>query len=264
MFRDSGILLGMSPSSPRKRRWPRVLAILVGVLLLSLGLVGLAAHHAPTVTTPGADADALAREMVQAVGGDAWARTGAVHWRMFGHEYLWDRPRGFVRVDWGKTRVLLDVNKQSGRVFSDGKELASGPEHDKAIKRAYAFFINDMFWLNPVVKAFDDGTSRARGELDGKRALLISYASGGLTPGDRYLWILDGNARPERWRLWVSVLPVGGVESTWEGWTQLATGAWVATRHRMLGLDAVVAKEVRGAGTLQELEPGPDAFAGLQ
>jgi hypothetical protein len=253
----------MSPSSPRKRRWPRVLAILVGVLLLALGLVAVAAHHAPTVTTPGPDAEALAHEMVQAVGGDAWARTGAVAWRMFGHAYLWDRPRGLARVEWGGTRVLLDVNKQAGRVYVDGKELAEGPQHDKLIKRAYAFFINDMFWLNPVVKAFDDGTSRARGEVDGKRALLVSYASGGLTPGDRYLWILDGNARPERWRLWVSVLPISGAEATWEGWTQLATGAWVATQHRILGLDVVQVKDARAAATLAELAPGPDPFAAL-
>jgi hypothetical protein len=253
----------MSPSSPRKRRWPRVLGILVGLLIVTLGLLGVAAHHAPTATTPGPEAESLAKEMVQAVGGDAWARTGAVHWRMFGHEYLWDRPRGLARVDWGKTRVLLDVNKQAGRAYSDGQEISDGARRDKLVKRAYAFFINDMFWLNPVVKAFDDGTTRAKGELDGKRALLVSYASGGLTPGDRYLWILDGNARPERWRLWVSVLPVGGVESTWEGWTQLPTGAWVATRHRMLGLDAVVVKELRAAATLGELETGPDPFAAL-
>jgi hypothetical protein len=253
----------MSPTSPRKRRWPRVLALLVALFVAALVFIGVTAHHAPTVTTPGPEAEALAREMVQAVGGDAWERTGAVTWRMFGHAYLWDRPRGLVRVEWGKTRVLLDVNKQSGRAFSDGNEISDGPERDKLIKRAYAFFINDMFWLNPVVKAFDDGTTRARGEVDGKRALLVSYASGGLTPGDRYLWILDGNGRPERWRLWVHVLPIGGAEATWEDWTQLATGAWVATRHRFLGLDAIQVKDVRAAATLAELAPGPDPFAAL-
>jgi hypothetical protein len=176
---------------------------------------------------------------------------------------LWDKPRGLARVTWGKNRVLLDVNQQRGIVFSKGKQLPDGAEHDKLVRRAYAFFINDMFWLNPVVKAFDDGTSRARGEVDGKRALLVSYASGGLTPGDRYLWILDGNGRPERWRLWVHVLPVGGAEATWEGWTQLATGAWVSTEHRFFGIGAIRIKDARAAATLQDLEPGPDPFAQL-
>jgi hypothetical protein len=253
----------MSPSSSRKRRWLR---LLVGVALapvIAVIAIAIAAHHAATPTTPGPDADALAREMVQSVCGDAWERTGAVRWRLFGHDYLWDRGRGLVRVDWGKTRVLLDVNKQTGQVLSDGNKLPDGAERDKLLKRAYAFFINDMFWLNPVVKAFDDGTTRARGEVKGKRALLISYASGGLTPGDRYLWILDGNGRPERWRLWVSVLPIGGAEATWEGWTQLATGAWVSTRHSFLGMAAVQVKELRGAATLAELEPGADPFAAL-
>jgi hypothetical protein len=253
----------MSPSPSRKRRWPRVLAFVVGLFVAALALVGIAARHAPTVTTPGPDAEALGREMVQAVGGDAWARTGAVQWRLFGHGYLWDRSRGLVRVEWGQTRVLLDVNKQSGRAFGDGQEISDEARRARLIKRAYAFFINDMFWLNPVVKAFDDGTTRARGEVGGRRALLVSYASGGLTPGDRYLWILDDNARPERWRLWVSVLPIGGVEATWEGWTQVATGAWVATRHRVLGIDVVQVKDLRAAATLAELAPGPDPFATL-
>lgn len=254
----------MSQSSPIKRkRWPRVLAGIVVALVVAIAALVLATRHAPTPTTPGPDAEALAHDMIRAVDGDAWARTGAVHWTMFGHEYLWDRNRNLARVEWGKKRVLLDVNKQSGRAWNDGAEITDGKEREAVIKRAYAFFINDMFWLNPVVKAFDDGTSRARGEVDGKRALLVSYASGGLTPGDRYLWILDENGRPERWRLWVHVLPIPGIESTWEGWTRLSTGAWVSTQHRILGLNAIVAHDVTAAATLAELAPGPDPFAPL-
>jgi hypothetical protein len=243
------------------RGWRRVLAAVSAVFVLMLIVFTIAARHAPTLTTPGPEAEALAREMVQAVGGDAWERTGAVAWRLFGHDYLWDRGRGLTRVEWGNTRVLLDIGKQTGRVYRDGQELSDAAERDKLVKRAYAFFINDMFWLNPVVKAFDDGTTRARGQADGKRALLVSYSSGGLTPGDRYLWILDENARPERWRLWVHVLPIGGAEATWEGWTQLATGAWVATRHQFLGLASVQVHDLRGAATLAELTPGADPFA---
>jgi hypothetical protein len=62
--------------------------------------------------------------------------------------------------------------------------------------------------------------------------------------------------------MWVSVLPVKGVESTWDGWTQLGTGAWVATRHQLTGTGiALEVTEVAGAATLTELVPGPDPFA---
>jgi hypothetical protein len=250
----------MSSPKPR-RRWLRILGGIVVVFVLAIAAISVALHHAPTPTTPGPDAEALAHEMVRAVDGDAWARTGAVHWRMLGHEYLWDKNRNLARVEWRGKRVLLDVAKRSGRAFVDGKEV-DGAARDKLVERAYAFFINDSFWLNPVVKAFDDGTARARGSIDGKRALLVSYSSGGLTPGDRYLWILDDNGRPERWRLWVKVLPIGGLEVTWDGWQQLSTGAWVATRHRALGLDGLKLADVRGAATLAELEP-QDPFAPL-
>ncbi len=152
---------------------------------------------------------------------------------------MWDRQRGLARVEWRGNRVLFDVNSKKGRVWSKEAELGDGPAKQKLLDAAYAYWINDSFWLNPVVKAFDDGTARARGTVDGKRALLVSYASGGLTPGDKYLWILDDNARPVAWRIWVKIIKIGGPQFTWEGWTQLPTGAWVATSHRALGIDVV-------------------------
>jgi hypothetical protein len=251
----------MAQPPRRKRRWPRVVGVVVGLFAVGVIALLVAAHHPPLATTPGPDAEALAHDMVRAVGGETWDRTGAVHWRLFNHDHLWDRARGLARVEWGKTRVLLDINKRSGHAFVDGKEV-DGAERDQLVQRAYAYFVNDMFWLNPVVKAFDDGTTRGKGELDGKRALSVAYASGGVTPGDRYVWILDANARPERWRMWVHVLPVGGVEASFEGWQQLPTGAWVATRHRIFGIDAVTVKELRAAATLAELEPA-DPFTAM-
>src|SRR6185503_15420250 len=228
-------------------RMKRILKILGGVIAVLAALVIallIAVHHRPTPTTTGPDADALARTMLKSVDADAWARTGAVRWRFFNHQHLWDRTRGFERVRWGKHEVLLDLATREGRTREGGREITERSEHARLLEEAYAYFINDMFWLNPVVKAFDPGTSRAIGRLDGKRVLLVSYASGGLTPGDRYLWILDDHGRPERWRLWVKILKVGGVEITWQGWTKLATGAWVSTEHRLLGLDLIRVRDV--------------------
>jgi hypothetical protein len=49
---------------------------------------------------------------------------------------------------------------------------------------------------------------------DNQEALMITYASGGSTPGDSYVWFVDQNYMPKAWRMWVSIIPV--VETTWE------------------------------------------------
>ncbi len=244
------------------RRALRLLGVILAVLVVAVVALGALLRHPPTPTTGGPDAEALAHEMVRAVDGDAWARTGAVRWRVQGRAHLWDRQRGLARVEWRGNRVLLDTATKRGRAWRNGAELADGADKDKLLERAYALWINDSFWLNPVVKAFDDGTSRSRGLVDGNRALLVAYASGGITPGDKYLWILGDDTRPVAWRVWVKILPIGGLEFSWEGWTRLRTGAWVATSHKALGLDAVHLVDVAGAATLHELEPD-DPFAAI-
>jgi hypothetical protein len=242
------------------RRALRVIGVILVVLAVGFGVLVLALRHAPTPTTPGMEAEALAREMVRAVDGDAWNRTGAVRWQVQRRKHLWDRQRSLARVEWRGNRVLLDVNSQKGRAWRHDVEVADGPDKDKLLHSAYALWINDSFWLNPVVKAFDEGTTRSRGTVDGKRALLVAYASGGLTPGDKYLWILDDQARPVAWRLWVKIIFVGGLQITWGGWTKLATGAWVATSHKILGIDAVHLTDLAAGATLHDIEPD-DPFA---
>jgi hypothetical protein len=244
------------------RRAVRVVSVIFLVLIVALLLLWAVLRHAPTVTTAGAEAEALAHDMVRAVDGDAWNRTGIVRWRVQWRHHLWDRQRSLARVEWRGNRVLFDVNSKKGRVWSKEAELGDGPAKQKLLDAAYAYWINDSFWLNPVVKAFDDGTSRARGTVDGKRALLVSYASGGLTPGDKYLWILDDNARPVAWRIWVKIIKIGGPQFTWEGWTQLPTGAWVATSHKVLGIDVVPLRDLAAGATWHDLE-ATDPFAAI-
>jgi hypothetical protein len=97
---------------------------------------------------------------------------------------------------------------------------------------------------------------------DGTRGLLVSYASGGVTPGDAYLWIVGDDGLPRAWKMWVTVIPIGGVQASWERWITLSTGARVATRHAM-GPITLELTDVEGASTLGELEPGDDPFAAL-
>lgn len=232
----------------------------------------------------GARADELARSIEKAIDKDAWARTGAVKWTFRGkNRHLWDRQRNLDRVIWDDVYVLCDLSNRTGVAFKQRKRVTGAAER-KLVEKAYAGWINDSFWLNPLVKLFDDGVTRSviektPGQNPGAPALLITYGGGGLTPGDSYLWLLPdqpegvGGAgaavpsellRPRAWRMWVSIIPIKGLENSWDGWTRLATGAWVATHHQFTGTSLKLdLTDVAGAATLKELVPGPDPFAPL-
>jgi hypothetical protein len=236
------------------------LALVLGVALLGGALL---LRHGRPAGVAGPAADELARALERSVDRAAWDRTLAVRFSLGGrYQHLWDRRRGLARVHRDDTEVLLDLGKRDGRAFRGGREL-QGQERERLVARAYAAWVNDTFWLNPLGKLFDDGVERLLVEEGGGQALLVQYRSGGLTPGDAYLWLPGEGGRPRAWRLWVSVIPIGGVEASWEGWTRLPTGAWIATRHRMAGVIPLEITGLSGAATLAELEPGPDPFAAL-
>ncbi len=236
----------------------------VGLALLApLLLAGATAAERRPAGTPGPEAEALARRMMVAVDEPAWQRTGAVRWSFRGdRDHLWDRHRGLARVRWGDIEVQLDLSTRSG-VALDGGRKVTGDRAIRLVNKAFARWTNDAFWLNPVVKLLDQGTERSLVRLDGGTdALLVEYTSGGLTPGDAYLWVPGADDLPASWRMWTSNLPKGGVRATWESWVELATGARIATFHK-LPLGNVTIGDLAGAGTLGELEPGPEPFAAL-
>jgi hypothetical protein len=232
------------------------LVVVVG-LLVSARALSMPLPDGPT----GPDADAAMRAMVQAVDGDAWDRTGAVTWTFAGRNHLWDRVRHLDRVTTGSTVTLVNLDTQAGVATKNGTRL-EGRAADKAVASAYAAWINDSFWLNPVVKAFDPPVERRLVSDEGHPAVLVTYKSGGLTPGDSYLWAAGPDGPPAYWRLWVSIIPIKGLKASFEGWTTLRTGAKVSTVHRA-GFLTLTLTDVDGAATLSELVPGPDPFAAI-
>jgi hypothetical protein len=245
----------------------RAFQILAAILLLGLlgvVLVMYSMSEERPEGKPGAEADALARSMEAAVNKEAWDRTGAVRWSFFDqHHYLWDRERGLVELRWGDSRALFRTADKTGRVWKEGVEQGEA-DAAEALRTAYAYWINDSFWLNPVVKFFDPGVERSIVELDeGGQGLLVSYTSGGVTPGDAYLWIQGDDGLPAAWRMWVRIIPIGGIETTWEGWTELSTGAKVATQHEGWGRLMTFITDVEGAEDLDALGVDPDLFAPL-
>ncbi len=242
----------------------RAFKILAAILILGiLGLVvlGYSLNEPRPEGQPGPEADALARSMEAAVNKEAWDRTGAVRWSFFErHHYVWDRNRDLVELRWGDSRALFRTGDQTGRAWHSGSEQ-TGEDAIEALSAAYAYWVNDSFWLNPVVKFFDPGVERSLVKLDdGRDALLVSYSSGGVTPGDAYLWIPGADGLPEAWRMWVQIIPIGGIETSWEGWTELATGAKVSTQHEGWGRTMTFISNVEGAQNLEGLGVDPSLF----
>jgi hypothetical protein len=239
----------------------KILAVLLILGLLGLVVVGYSLNEPRPEGEPGPAADALARSMEAAVDKEAWDHTGAVRWSFFErHHYVWDRNRGLVELRWGDSRALFRTADQTGRVWREGTEQ-TGEDAKEGLGAAYAYWINDSFWLNPVVKFFDPGVERALVKLDnGRDALLVSYSSGGVTPGDAYLWIPGPDGLPEAWRMWVQIIPIGGIETSWEGWKELSTGAKISTQHEGWGRTMTFISDVEGAEDLEALGVDPDLF----
>lgn len=239
----------------------------VGILFLILILIGVIATlivHKPRPSgQPGPEADALAERMMHAVNKEGWDSTRWVGWTFLGmHDYIWDKDRHLVEVRWNGYRVLLDPNTISGKAWKKDIPL-EGTALNKAIHKAWTFFCNDSFWLNAVVKAFDPGTVRSIVPMeDGSQGLLVEYQSGGVTPGDAYLWILDDTYRPKAWQMWVQVLPIGGIQTSWENWITFPTGALVASAHKT-PLGGMKLTNIRGGMTLQDVGLDQDPFAGF-
>jgi hypothetical protein len=250
----------------QRRRWIWWVLGGLGAIILGLVVVGMALSEKLPEGESGPEADALAQKMMTAVNKTAWDSTGAISWVFngsAGHQHLWDKKRHFAKVVWADYEVLVDINQKTGVALENGVAL-KGEKAAKLVDKAWKFWVNDAFWLNPVVKAFDDGVSREVVILeDGSKGVKITFSSGGATPGDSYLWLLDQEGRPTGWKMWVSIIPIGGIFTSWEGWQQLSTGAWVSTSHRNGKLELKI-EEVRGATNLAELVPGEDPFAALE
>lgn len=217
-------------------------------------------------------ADDVARAIETAVNKPAWDQTGAIK---FGfrkqRQHVWDKERGFFHMQRGDEEVLLDLWDRGGFAKKAGVDVDDATRA-KLLNDAWTMFCNDTFWLNPLVKLFDDDVTRELVSIDGQRGLKVSYASGGTTPGDAYVWILDdaketnaanGGIKPVAVKMWVSALPVKGIQFSWTSWTTLATGALITTTHSAGPVEVTVDDPV-GATSLAALEPNtPDRFASL-
>ena len=246
----------------KRKKWLKWGAIVLGILLVGLVIAYFYTNEDRPKGVEGPQAEALAQKMLKAINDEAWQQTGAAGWTFAGKRSLvWDRARQYAKVNWDANEAYVKINSKEGVVFKNGQKV-NGEAADELIEEAWKIWVNDAFWLNPVSKAYDPGTSRSLVETeDGRQGLMVEYSSGGDTPGDAYLWFLNEDGLPESWKMWVSIIPVGGMEVSWEDWIVTETGVKIATTHHFAGSDLKITN-VKTARDLITLA-GEDIFEGI-
>ena len=245
----------------KSKKWIKWGAIITGILLLIVVIGYFIVNDPRPNGEEGPRAEEMAQKMLTSINHKAWLNTGAVRWNFDGRrELVWDRNRHYVKVSWENYEVYLMIDEMKGAVYLDGKKLDE-EEANEWLQKAWEIWVNDSFWLNPVSKIYDQGTSRSLVDLpDGGSGLLVEFSSGGATPGDAYLWELDNKGLPVNWQMWVSIIPVGGLNASWEAWITTTTGVKISTLHK-IGKKELRIHDVETASDLIELM-GEDIFEG--
>ncbi len=236
-----------------------LLYILATVAILLFGAYLFLNEKMPVGENP-SKADELAKKMQTALNKTAWDSTNVVNWGYKGgHAFVWDKKNEMVQITWGENKVLLNLKEwNKGKAFKNGKEITDA-ELDVLRGKAWKFFCNDSFWLIAPFKVFDEGTTRNIVKIGDSEALLVKYASGGITPGDSYLWFLDESGVPKKYKMWVKIIPIGGVEATWDKWITTKTGVKIATEHK-LGPITIVINDLKTGYSLAEIGVNADLF----
>lgn len=214
---------------------------------------------------PGIKAENLADKMLVAVNDSAWQATDVISWNFADkHHHVWDKDRHLAKVSWDNYQVYVNLNTITGKAVVKGKQIKDSAATAEFVKEAYEYWVNDSFWLNPITKIRDSGTERLYVETKNPEteSLLVTYTSGGVTPGDSYQWLVDkSSGLPFSVKMWVEVIPIGGAEFSWENWIKTETGALIATEHK--GPADLNITDIKAYPSVKDLEEG-DIFKILE
>jgi hypothetical protein len=200
-------------------------------------------------------ADAVGRELIAAMGGEAsWEKARQLQFDFvvvkegqpvarFSH--AWDRYTGDYRVKGvdkagAPYTVLLNVNTKLGRAWVNGVAV-EGAEKEKRIEAAYGRFINDTYWLLAPWKIFDPGVNLT---YDGEKpcpgggtcdVLKLSFEGVGLTPKDVYwLWITKDGRRMLQWQYVLGGASDPPTTAAWKDWQKMG-GIMLSMDKPMMG-----------------------------
>ena len=232
----------------------KILGVLLLLFIIVISIFYLRNNEKLPKGIENAAADSLAIKMQKALNIEAFNSTELIEWSFKNeHFYKWDKTNNTVKVSWEQNVVVLDTKQPSNNQLINNN---SNKTEAELFKLATSFFNNDSFWLIAPFKVFDKGVSRKIVDYNNRKALLVTYSSGGNTPGDSYLWILDEKGFPTSYKMWVNIIPIGGVEASWKDWTLTETGMYLPTKHaiNLFGLEF-------GMGKVKTSNPKADAFA---
>jgi len=195
----------------------------------------------------GVEADALAYNMLKSLNHEAYKQTTDIEWTFKNrHHYIWDKEHNICAVHWEDYKVVLHLDfPDRSKAYIHSFDVLD-EQRDALVSKALKYFNNDSFWLVAPYKVFDPGVERSLVTLEnGEQALLVTYTSGGSTPGDSYLWQFDPTGKPSSFKMWTSMLPIDGIEASWSDWTTTQTGAELPTFHKVLFLGLEL-KNIKG------------------
>lgn len=239
------------------------------LIILSLGIIGFITYAILDKPLPkgaaGPQAEELADQMLGAVNDSAWNAIGLISWNFVDkHRFLWDKNRHWVKVSWDNYEVYVNLNLKTGTAYAKGKKIERQELTNELVQEAYALWANDSFWLNPITKIKDTGTERSFIANDDPYLdeLLVTYTSGGVTPGDSYLWLVNRKTGlPQSVSMWVSIVPLGGISFSWENWITTSEGAKISTFHE--GLLNIKITEIETWSSTADY-PNPQVFKDLE
>lgn len=205
----------------------------------------------------------LIDEMNAVIDKKAWDSTRYVKWSFTGeHHYVWDKEANLAQITWKDNKILLNPDQVTGVAYAQNQKL-EGAQAEKLVKRAWSFWCNDMFWLTAPFKVNDPGVTHELVEDEKGERLKVIYSSGGVTPGDVYVWEFDKEGKPKAFEMYVKIIPIKGIEVPWTGWKKLSTGAMLSTSHEFSGMSLLM-EDVKGGMSLSDVDLEEDVWAEIR
>ncbi|MBR31036.1 MAG: hypothetical protein CMN77_06955 [Spirochaetaceae bacterium] len=218
------------------------ISIIAKASAIGLALLVASCQSIPDGET-GSPADALASKMLAAANLETWnTRVQGVEFRFREkNTYFWDKKRGLVEFQNEDLKVQFSKNTFQGVAWEDGEAL-SGDELAEAVVKANSNFINDSFWLQPAYHIQSPGTKLYAVD---DSTLRVTFSSGGVTPGDTYVFHLNDKNQIELMEMWVSIIPIEGADADFNNYQTYEPGINVAESRTVLGILTILIDQVK-------------------
>lgn len=224
--------------------------------LLFFGYMYFKYHEDLPSPNPSPAADVAALNMLKTLNYEAYKNTSYIEWTFKKrHHYKWMKPEHYCEVYWKNIQVNLQLNTPERSKVLINNTPVQGPEAQELIQKAQNYFTNDSFWLIAPYTVFNTGTTRSLIPLDNnKQGLLVNYPETKASKGDTYLWMLDANHKPYAFKMWNNLLPIDGLEASWNDWTTSETGALFPSFHNILFFGFEIT-DLKTSESLPEITP---------